>query len=341
LKENEIKVRDAWKARNGEAIEQSAEQLSASISRMYPDRRFPRFRENFEILVVALAVAMGFRTYFIQPFKIPTGSMQPTLYGITVKPQEQKTWSDRFPLNIAKLALFGQRYVEVKAKASGEVGLYSEKPGASIGLDVGGYLHNIERGMMLHCRLGEFIEKGEVLASGVKTIGDHIFVNKVRYNFSRPNRGEIIVFDTSNIKYEGIRPDSFYIKRLAGMPGDRISIQPPYLLADGQQVTNPPAFEWLIKDKPRFIDPGNYRYAPGYSLANPRAKILTDLNRAGAELPVGEDEFLPLGDNTEHSLDGRYFGPVDEQELVGPAFAVYWPLSPRWGFIRLRKPPDH
>src|SRR5579862_975383 len=43
------------------------------------------YRENFEVLLVALAVAMGIRTFFLQPFKIPTASMQPTLYGITSK----------------------------------------------------------------------------------------------------------------------------------------------------------------------------------------------------------------------------------------------------------------
>ena len=44
------------------------------------------WRENVEVILVAMAVAMAIRTFFVQPFKIPTGSMQPTLFGVTSKP---------------------------------------------------------------------------------------------------------------------------------------------------------------------------------------------------------------------------------------------------------------
>jgi len=59
------------------------EQVAGRWLRPYPH---PAFRENVEVLLVALAVAMGIRTFFLQPFKIPTGSMQPTLYGVTSLP---------------------------------------------------------------------------------------------------------------------------------------------------------------------------------------------------------------------------------------------------------------
>src|SRR3954452_20662215 len=62
-----------------DALESSANNWLKS----YPN---PGLRENIEVLLVAIAVAMGIRTFFVQPFKIPTGSMQPTLFGITSNP---------------------------------------------------------------------------------------------------------------------------------------------------------------------------------------------------------------------------------------------------------------
>src|ERR1017187_3302581 len=62
---------------------EALEQAAGKWLRPYPHAAW---RENVEVLLVALAVAMGIRTFFLQPFKIPTGSMQPTLYGVTSTP---------------------------------------------------------------------------------------------------------------------------------------------------------------------------------------------------------------------------------------------------------------
>jgi hypothetical protein len=107
----ERNLQDAWRARDWGRMEAACEQAAGAAERLMPPRSFPKWRENVEVLVVAISLAMACRTYFIQPFKIPTGSMQPTLYGVTARPQEGKQWFDRFPVNLVNLALFGERYV--------------------------------------------------------------------------------------------------------------------------------------------------------------------------------------------------------------------------------------
>src|SRR5882762_4924506 len=59
---------------------ENVEKIANKWLKPYPNAAW---RENVEVLLVALAVAMGIRTFFLQPFKIPTGSMQPTLFGVT------------------------------------------------------------------------------------------------------------------------------------------------------------------------------------------------------------------------------------------------------------------
>ena len=108
----------AWAERDWGRMEAACESAASAAEKLMPPRPFPRWRENVEVLVVAISLAMACRTYFIQPFKIPTGSMQPTLNGITARPQDGKQWYDHPPMNLVNLVVFGERYVEVKAKAS-------------------------------------------------------------------------------------------------------------------------------------------------------------------------------------------------------------------------------
>lgn len=329
----------AWTARDWDRLEAACDAAAVAAERLMPPRRFPKWRENVEVLVVAISMAMACRTYFIQPFKIPTGSMQPTLNGITVHPQDGKQWFDRAPLNLANLALFGERYVEVKAQVSGRLGPlkpYEDQYAFSIG----GVVHPVrltlrpdspfldpafadpDHSMRLHFNPGDPVEKGQVIASGRVRQGDHIFVNKVLYHFTRPKRGQIIVFDTNYIPGKerlGIRPDTFYIKRLVGLQNEAISVRDRHLVVNGAPVEEPFPFKRQVAD-------------PAYRGYTTRPNSL--LNRATDEILVGERQFLPFGDNTYSSLDGRYFGPVTEQALVGPSFFVYWPLGQHWGMSR-------
>ena len=321
----EQELRAAWDRRSPEGIEAAADRLYACVARMYPRRVLPRLAENVEIFAVALAVAMGLRTYFIQPFKIPTGSMQPTLYGITVREQRTPGTFDRFPLNLAAMALFGERYVEVKAKESGKV-----DPRYRVDLDndsfvyfIAGKPHRIRRGLYTWVSPGEHIARGQVLASGRIQLGDHIFVDKVRFNFARPRRGDIIVFKTDRIAYPQIRTDSFYIKRLVALPGEQVALDPPYLVINGERITEPYPFRRLVEQ----TDKGYL----GYQLPHRQGETPVFLAAARTPQRLGRGEYLPFGDNTAFSLDGRYFGPILRDALVGPAFFTYWPFTRRWG----------
>lgn len=318
-------------AREWNRLEPACDAAAAAAERLMPPRSFPKWRENVEVLVVAISLAMACRTYFIQPFKIPTGSMQPTLNGVTARPQEGRKWFDHPPMNLVNLALFGERYVEIKAKASGTLeylGQQEDQHAYRIGTQV----HLIRltmkpdslvidpvQSLRMNFEPGDRVEKGQVIASGRVRQGDHIFVNKVANNFARPQRGQIVVFDTNYIpgkEFLRILPDTFYIKRLVGLPGEAISIRGRHLVVDGEPVEEP----WPFK---RQVTDSAYR---GYVPRNH-----SRLNDEDAEIRLGDNQFLPFGDNTYSSLDGRYFGPVSEKALVGPSFFVYWPLGPHWG----------
>src|SRR5450631_641505 len=68
-----------------DALKKDMATLEAVANKWLKPYPHATMRENVEVLLVALAVAMAIRTFFVQPFKIPTGSMQPTLYGVTSK----------------------------------------------------------------------------------------------------------------------------------------------------------------------------------------------------------------------------------------------------------------
>ena len=85
-------------ARKGEASNKEMGELEYAANKWLKPYPNAGIRENVEVLLVALAVAMGIRTFFLQPFKIPTGSMQPTLFGVTssrILPRCMQAWRTR------------------------------------------------------------------------------------------------------------------------------------------------------------------------------------------------------------------------------------------------------
>ncbi len=80
-------LEQALKNEDAKGAATRSDELEQKIRSALPAQKSPSLRENIEVLLVAVLVAMAVRTFFIQPFKIPTGSMQPTLYGVFPPPE--------------------------------------------------------------------------------------------------------------------------------------------------------------------------------------------------------------------------------------------------------------
>ena len=299
-------------------------ELEQAIIQLRPPRPWNAWRENIEIILVALAVAMAFRTYFIQPFKIPTASMAPTLHGIHYLPQARATLYDRLPFNLIKWFIFGEWRVEVRAQSFGRLSIEAGPQESRLMIVAGAY-HVVPKGMYEHVRDGQMVVRGQLLASGTRVSGDHIFVNKVIWNFRQPQRGEIMVFKTSAIEHPQIKVNEHYVKRLVGLPGETLQIQPPYLLVDGQRAADAPGIIRLSSQQDGYagFQLGGRDFRPGDYLAAVSNRIA-----------LGAEQYFACGDNQFNSLDSRYWGPVPRVNLMGPAVFVYWPISRHWGPIR-------
>ena len=182
-------------------------------------------REWLDTLVVAISVAMAFRAYFYEPFNIPTGSMQETLWGNhTVVGTEKGAW-DAFPLSLLKWAWTGERVVEYKAEANGVVRLRPRNDGyCDVRVGMEGATFKLPTDA---CRdlQGRMFEKGDTIWKGTVAKGDFIFVNRWWWNFFRPKAGDVMIFSTTGI--DRLPQGTHYIKRMKATPGETYVLEHP------------------------------------------------------------------------------------------------------------------
>jgi signal peptidase I len=225
-----------------------------------PERGGGGFWEQISTLVVAVMIALAIRAFVIEPYRIPSGSMLPTLL-----------------------------------------------------------------------------------------IGDHLFVNKFLYGIKvpftdirlpglrEPERGDVVVFTVAKQGSQtfpaDLRPDlprEEFVKRIVGLPGDRVEVIHDEVYINGEKMPSRPLREEFRDDEGNVLLEnqavlGDHTFI---TLDDPAVKFPSPGPRV-----VAPGRYFMMGDNRDHSKDSRVWGTVRLAEIKGPAFILYWSwdFNGTWG----------
>ena len=159
-------------------------------------------------------------------------------------------------------------------------------------------------------------------------VGDHLMVDKLSYAppdstgsavlpYQRVVRGDIIVF-----KYP-VEPGTHFVKRVIGVPGDRLRMQDKFLYLNGRLADEGYAV-YKADGVDEFRD--NFPAASPFS-AYPRWADQMQDHVDDGWLVVPEGQYFVMGDNRDHSSDSRYWGFVPRENIVGKPVLIYWSVE--------------
>ncbi|MFM1896287.1 MAG: hypothetical protein RLZZ385_1361 [Pseudomonadota bacterium] len=164
-------------------------------------------------------------------------------------------------------------------------------------------------------------------------VGDFILVNKYTYGLrlpvigtklldvNEPQRGEVMVFIPPH-------ENKYFIKRVIGLPGDRIRYEDKQLYINGEQIPRE-YVESILVDTVQGPLPGSL-YLEDIGGVRHDAQFIDVVARRGARTSwiVPDGHYFMMGDNRDNSSDSRDWGPVHESKIVGKAVAIWLHKDP-------------
>lgn len=132
--------------------------------------------------------------------------------------------------------------------------------------------------------------------------GEYILTSKVTYKFRKPHRGDVIVFKAPR------KPNIDYIKRIIGLPGDKIEINGGEIFINGELIP-----ENYISEKTNLWEAGYLK--------------------EDIPVTVPPNMLFVMGDNRPRSSDSREFGPIPFEDIIGEVFFRYFPAN-KMGLIK-------
>ncbi len=350
-----------------EEVREQAKELQKVCERSLPMPTMPGVRENVEVFFVAIVIALGIRSYFLQPFKIPTGSMQPTLNGIIAQgysDQEETKWKEVEPNILVKgwdLLWRGRNYVDVTAKEDFTISKIYQKNW----LKFFSFTYIERRGIR-----GEKLKPIRIWSPILQTVNDL----GLRNHLSGARQGKAAdgtpVFSVNGA---GIKAGTVLARGYVDT-GDQVLVnkfsyhfrkptrgevfvfttQGIELIEERNGNTNSqhyikrlvgvPGDRFEVKPPElhingvRATESGINRVMEqqdGYTgyVLSPRkmSPKRESFGMNSGKLPPRE--YMAMGDNSPNSWDSRGWGTVKEKNLVGPALFVYWPFGAHWGLI--------
>lgn len=360
------------KQKSRPAIEQTMTESDRALKKLggHYYRNF-HFFDNVETLVVAAILAIGIRSFFLQPFKIPTNSMWPTYHGMTYTFKDTAEGSP-LPQKIMKTLLQGSTEYRIVAPIDGTVRIPVFSPAeraqyqsvfayTRVNKPILGLIPSAQREYTFYINdtpvsltvplefsldkliIEKFLPGGETLkidSQGMATTKTQARAGEALLSFDLET-GDMLFADRLSYNFIEPKVGDPIVFRTRNVPGLTE-------LNNGQ-----PDDRYYIKrlvglpgDELRIEDPILYRNG---RRIDADAKIFqNDLKKVppypgyqakydfegGKTITVPTGGYYAMGDNSPESLDSRVWGALPQKELVGRAVFIYYPFTSRWGFSK-------